>query len=82
MFQTQFGILFFLKFTVIKIIYINKHAIFELATTHTFTFNMAASSMDFQWYDDMNDKHPIGQGPTQTPLATPSASTGPFNHIQ
>lgn len=43
---------------------------------------MAASSADFQWYNDVDDEHPIGQGPTQAPSATLSASPGPSNRVR
>lgn len=48
---------------------------------------MAASSADFQWYNDADDDHPIGQGPTETPTApssppTPGPSAGPSSRVR
>jgi hypothetical protein len=47
---------------------------------------MAASSTDFQWYNDIDDEHPIGQGPptnTSTANTSPSvtASAGPSDRV-
>ena len=60
--------------------------------TTTLAYNMAASSADFEWYNDVDDEHPIGKGPTtssmatssspQTPITTtPGSSVGPFDRV-
>ena len=41
--------------------------------TTTLTYNMAASSADFEWYNDVDDEHPIGKGPTTSSTATSSS---------
>jgi len=54
---------------------------------------MAASSADFEWYNDVDDEHPIGQGPTTSSTAnssspqtlvttTPGSSAVPFDHVR
>ena len=53
------------------------------------TFNMATLFIDFQWYNDVDDDHPIGQGPTETPTVpsspidppTPVSLAGPSDHV-
>ena len=62
--------------------------------TTTLAYNMAASSADFEWFNNVDDvdEHPIGKGPTtsstatssspQTPITTtPGSSAGPFDCV-
>ena len=41
--------------------------------TTTLAYNMAASSADFEWFNNVDDEHPIGKGPTTSSTATSSS---------
>ena len=54
---------------------------------------MAASSTDFKWFNDVDDEHSIGKGPTTSSMATssspqtlitttPASSVGPFDRVR
>jgi hypothetical protein len=49
---------------------------------------MAASSKDFEWYNDVDDQHPIGQGPQATASVAepscivPGSSAGPPDRVR
>ena len=41
--------------------------------TTTLAYNMAESSTEFEWFNDVDDEHPIGKGPTTSSTATSSS---------
>jgi hypothetical protein len=57
-------------------------------SNHPLISNMAASSKDFEWYNDVDDQHPIGQGPQATASVAepsrivPGSSVGPSDRVR